>query len=235
MRPPEFAPGALARQSQARERNRTSPNFCKPRPQWAGRNRRPPLRFCAPEGFFPPQGVTPVMGDRGEAVLWARSARRPRPPAILWFLSHRWERNSPPAGGETPLRKEPSSGPMRASGPTKKRSIIAPSSAPFGGTYPYPLCRFATSPLDKGSRPPEGKAFGGSAPHPPPLRGHLPPRGKAFEGERPSPSGGGLLGKVAPYGLCCVSRSRENPQSWNRRSTETQKVTASSKTTRPMA
>ena len=24
------------------------------------------------------------------------------PPAILWFLSHRWERNSPPAGGEIP-------------------------------------------------------------------------------------------------------------------------------------
>src|SRR5699024_6906581 len=66
---------------------------------------------------------------------------------------------SPPAGGETTLRKELSSSPMRASGPTKKRSIIAPSSAPSGGTYPYPLCRFATSPLDKGRRPPEGKAF----------------------------------------------------------------------------
>ena len=26
-------------------------------------------------------------------------------------------------------------------------SIIVPSSAPFGGTYPYPLCRFATSSL----------------------------------------------------------------------------------------
>ena len=101
------------------------------------------------------------------AVLWAQSARRSRLPAILWFLSHRWERNSPPAGGEIPLRKEPSSGPMRASGPTKKRSIIAPSSvtaspchlppkgkafwgassAPFGGTCPYPLCRYATSSL----------------------------------------------------------------------------------------
>ena len=86
-----------------------------------------------------------------------------RPPAILkvncpegaregglghWFLSHRWERNSPPAGGETPLRKEPSSGPMRASGPTKKRSIIAPSSV-------------TASPCHL---PPRGKAFGGSTP-----------------------------------------------------------------------
>ena len=36
-----------------------------------------------------------------------------------------------------------------------------PSSAPFGGTCPYPLCRCATSPLDKGSRPPwRGKACG---------------------------------------------------------------------------
>ena len=30
----------------------------------------------------------------------------------------------------------------------------SPSSAPFGGTCPYPLCPFGTSPLDKGSRPP---------------------------------------------------------------------------------
>ena len=61
--------------------------------------------------------------------------------------SRHGQSNSPPAGGEIPLRKEPSSGPMRASGPTKKRSIIAPSSAPFGGTCPYPLCRCATSSL----------------------------------------------------------------------------------------
>ena len=105
-----------------------------------------------------------------------------------WFLSHRWERNSPPAGGEIPLRKEPSSGPMRASGPTKKRSIIAPSSAPFGGTYPYPLCRFATSPLDKGSRPPEGKAFGGDRP--------LIRHGFAVP---PSPQGEGFLGGAPPH------------------------------------
>ena len=44
-----------------------------------------------------------------------------------------------------------------------------PSSAPFGGTCPYPLCRCATSPLDKGSRPPcRGKACG--RPGVPPLR-----------------------------------------------------------------
>ena len=125
-------------------------------------------------------------GESGPMDLGgAKRSRSPSAasPAILWFLSHRWERNSPPAGGETPLRKEPSSGPMRASGPTKKRSIIAPSSAPFGGTYPYPLCRFATSPLDKGSRPPEGKAFGGDRP--------LIRHGFAVP---PSPQGEGFLG-----------------------------------------
>ena len=117
-------------------------------------------------------------------------------PAILWFLSHRWERNSPPAGGETPLRKEASSGPMRASGPTKKRSIIAPSSAPFGGTYPYPLCRFATSPLDKGSRPPEGKAFGGDRPLiRPPSGAPSPPGGRVLRGGAPHPPGGGFLAR----------------------------------------
>ena len=40
----------------------------------------------------------------------------------------------------------------------------APSSGPFGATFPYPLCRFATSPLDKGSRPPRGRLLGGFGP-----------------------------------------------------------------------
>ena len=160
------------------------PNFCKPRAQWPGRNRGTPLRFCAPEMFCPLQGVTPVTGSGESGPMDLGGAKRSRSPsaaspAILkvncpegaregglghWFLSHRWERNSPPAGGETPLRKEPSSGPMRASGPTKKRSIIAPSSV-------------TASPCHL---PPRGKAFGGSAPHPPPLRGHLPPQGEGF-------------------------------------------------------
>ena len=35
--------------------------------------------------------------------------------------------------------------------------MIVPSSGPFGATFPYPLCRCATSPLDKGSRPPGGR------------------------------------------------------------------------------
>ena len=47
--PTVYAPGAFARQTQARKWNRTSGNFCKPRARWPGRNRGKPLRFCAPE------------------------------------------------------------------------------------------------------------------------------------------------------------------------------------------
>ena len=145
-------------------------------------------------------------GESGPMDLGgAKRSRSPSAasPAILWFLSHRWERNSPPAGGETTLRKELSSGPMRASGPTKKRSIIAPSSAPFGGTYPYPLCRFATSPLDKGSRPPEGKALGGDRP----LIRHgfaVPPspQGEGFARRSPHSSQGEGLKNVAAESPC---------------------------------
>ena len=95
-----------------------APIFHKARAQWPGLNGRRPLRFCAPEMFCPPpgdpQGELPRRGKRG----W------PGPlvsfPSLGKKLAARRRRN--------PLRKEPSSGPMRASGPTKNRSIIAPSS-----------------------------------------------------------------------------------------------------------
>ena len=51
--------------SQAQNRNRTGCNFGTARPQWAGRIRKPPLRFCAPEMFCLIQGVTPVMEVQG--------------------------------------------------------------------------------------------------------------------------------------------------------------------------
>ena len=95
-----------------------APIFHKARAQWPGLNGRRPLRFCAPEMFCPPQGVTPVNGVRGKRSYGPRrsGAKRSRSPsaaspAILkvncpegaregglghWFLSHRWERNSPP-------------------------------------------------------------------------------------------------------------------------------------------
>src|SRR5699024_10137700 len=40
------------------------PQFsAKPGPQWGRDEFRHPLKFCAPEGFCLPQGVTPVMGS----------------------------------------------------------------------------------------------------------------------------------------------------------------------------
>ena len=139
----------LARQTQARLWNRISLNFPQTQGPVARREFRTSIRFCAPEGFCLAKGVTPVMGDRGKAVLWARSARRPRPPAILWFLSHRWERNSP-------RRAKPSRRPQAAKSPCEERnrSIIAPSSAP--------VCAL-------GHLPPRGKALKGGG-DPPAIR-----------------------------------------------------------------
>ena len=104
-------------------------------------------------------------------LLWSR------PPAILWFLSHRWERNSP-------RRAKPSRRPQAAKSPCEERnrSIIVPSSVtaspchlslsplslrdiiptPFG-LRPFPPDR-GNRPLDKGSRPPRGRLLGGFGP-----------------------------------------------------------------------
>ena len=87
--------------------------------------------------------ASPVNGVRGKRPMdlggtkWSRSPSAASP-AILWFLSHRWERNSP----------------RRAKlCQTARRVVVpymgwkpAPSSAPFGGTYPYPLWPSAISP-----------------------------------------------------------------------------------------
>ena len=69
-----------------------------------------------------------------------------------------------PQAAKLPPRKEPSSCPMRASGPTKNPSIIAPSSV-------------TASPCHL---PPKGKAFFGG-PHPAPL-GPLFPKGEGLGG-----------------------------------------------------
>ena len=137
----------LVRQTQAQKWSRTRSNFPQTQGPVARWEFRTSLRFCAPEGFCLLQGVTPVMGDRGKAVLWARSARRPRPPAILWLLSHRWESNPP-------RRAELSRRPQAAKSPCKKRnrSIIAPSSVWPDGQPPSPPGGRLL-----GSRPPGGR------------------------------------------------------------------------------
>ena len=52
-----------------------------------------------------------------------------RPPSVFWFLFHGEKELAPQ--GETPAKRRAGS-----SRPTIKRSITAPSSAPFGGTFP---------------------------------------------------------------------------------------------------
>ena len=137
--------------------------------------------------FLPDRRGNPRNGGPGVSRHGERSSPLRRPPVILWFLSHRWERNSPPAGGEiSPPKQQISAGaaksPARtsrsgASGrprPTEEAKIsgggggkpppysilltmpapqTVPSSAPFRGTWPYPLYL----PLDKGSRPSRGR------------------------------------------------------------------------------
>ena len=77
-------------------------------------------------------------------------------------------------------------------------------------TFPYPLCRFATSPLDKGSRPPRGRLFfwGGS----PLIR---PPSGA------PSPQGEGLRRAATwgrPYGgnIALKNKKTLSSRDWTR-------------------
>ena len=117
------------------------------------------------------------MGARGKAVM----ANEVRPCGV----PRRSFGFFPIAGKET---RPAGRNPVRRRAP-KRKSETYPLIRPLRGTYPYPLCRFATSPLDKGSRPPEGKAFfGGDAPSPAPQGGALqnrpaakiPPQGKPF-------------------------------------------------------
>ena len=134
---------------------------------------RASLRFCAPEilqfltGTRPPQwgpgADSPCQGemsrsDRGDrvAVLWARSARRPRPSAILWFLSHRWERNSPPACGEIPPPQKTTEAARRVAA---QASLSCPCGAihllaPYEAAEPCPLIRlaFGQPPSPQGGR-----------------------------------------------------------------------------------
>ena len=75
------------------------PKFCTaPGPSGPG-GIIPGTIFCAPEILRKGIGVSPVNGGLGENELEPEGTcfrrRCESPPAILWFLSHRWERNSP--------------------------------------------------------------------------------------------------------------------------------------------
>ena len=147
-----------------------TPIFHKPRAQWPGRNRTQALLILRAGNVLPTsRGNLRKMGSRGgeyerEALILSRAL------APLWFLSGRPERNPPrraelplpPAGGEIP--------------PARNETALSSPPHPSRlrrATFPYPLCRFATSPLDKWSRPPRGRLFWGALIRP--LRGRLRP------------------------------------------------------------
>ena len=89
------------------------PKFCTaPGPSGPGEI-IPGTIFCAPEILRKGIGVSPVNGGLGENELEPEGTcfrrRCESLPAILWFLSHRWERNSPkgrnPPRGMKPVPK----------------------------------------------------------------------------------------------------------------------------------
>ena len=98
------APGALVRETQAQFLNRTSGNFCKPRAQWPGRKRGGHSIFARRKFSNIKQESVPRNGVRGKATMSTKCSSEPSP-AAFWFLCRRGQRNSPPAGGEIPLRK----------------------------------------------------------------------------------------------------------------------------------
>ena len=83
MRPPEFAPGALVRKRQARERNRARPNFPPTQaPSGAGRDRTQALLILRAGNVLPtsrgnPRKWGPGKGDYEHKVLiWSRPRGR---------------------------------------------------------------------------------------------------------------------------------------------------------------
>ena len=136
--------------------NRTECNFGEARPQWAGRKRRPPLKFCAPEIPCLPQGITPVMGVWGKAVIGERSSPLRRPPASFGSFSTR-KRNSP-------IRAKPCKtarrvvAPYRVSKNRKSGGVLLTKSVPSSPPHPAP----------SGPPSPQGEGFWrGSTSHPP--------------------------------------------------------------------
>ena len=95
-RPPGFAPGALARETQAQKLNRSSNDFLPIQgPSGPGLNRGTSLRFCAPEMTHRTNRGAPLqMGVWGCRDYGHASAHRNKPPASFGSFST-WKRNPP--------------------------------------------------------------------------------------------------------------------------------------------
>ena len=98
---------------------------------------RPRRRFAqslvAP-GEAQRSGFAGKRRSKGTNAVFA--ARRKRSGVDFATTSRRGQSHSPPAGGEILPVKRTTQRPDEGIGPYKNHSIIAPSSAPFGGTFP---------------------------------------------------------------------------------------------------
>ena len=124
----EIGPGALVRQAQAQKWNRTSPNFPPAQaPSGAGRNRAQALLILRAGNVLPTSRGNPRNGGPGVS---GPMDRRSEAAPVLGRVPRRSFGFFPIAGKET--RR-----PQAAKLLCKERncSIIAPSSAPFGGTF----------------------------------------------------------------------------------------------------
>ena len=94
--PPGFAAGALARQTQAQKRDRTRPNFCKPRAQWPGRNRTQVLLILRAGNPMPTQRDNPRKRGPGKGEYERVSAHFEPSPGAFCLLFRHGKRRSPP-------------------------------------------------------------------------------------------------------------------------------------------
>ena len=143
------------------------PQFLQTQGPVARREFRPATQFWPGGIFLAAQGGTPGKGGGGGGPGGARSPLPEPSPSVFWFLfhvekelAHQGEtlQNGAPSRRALQSKQKPKE---RRGSSNEIRSFIAPSSGPFGATFPYPLCRCATSPLDKGSRPPGGRLLEG--------------------------------------------------------------------------
>ena len=94
--------GAVGRDSQAQLRNCTSLQFLDSQGPVARLEFRHALRFCAPELFCPPQGITPVNGVRGKATMSTKCSSGAVPGDPLVSFPSLGKKLAPQ--GEIPLR-----------------------------------------------------------------------------------------------------------------------------------
>ncbi len=87
MRPPEFAPGALVRKRQARERNRARPNFPPTQaPSGAGRDRTQALLILRAGRILTTPRGNPRNGVRGKATMSTKCSSGAVPGGVLVTL-----------------------------------------------------------------------------------------------------------------------------------------------------